>query len=79
MAAIVQVDWSKCPLVEVDPEIQSGAPVLRGTRVPVSAIVDNAEYGLSVTEISEQFPVALADVQAILEYANGHRIANPVR
>jgi len=79
MAAIVQVDWSKCPLVEVDPEIQSGAPVLRGTRVPVSAIVDNAEYGLSVTEISEQFPVSPADVQAILDYANGHRIASPLR
>lgn len=79
MAAIVQVDWSKCPLVEVDPEIQSGAPVVPGTRVPVSAIVDNAEYGLSVKEISEQFPVSSAEVRAILEYANGHRIANPVR
>jgi uncharacterized protein (DUF433 family) len=79
MAAIVQVDWSNCPLVEVDPEIQSGAPVLRGTRVPVSAIVDNAEYGLSITEISEQFPVSPEQVQAILDYANGHRAADPVR
>jgi uncharacterized protein (DUF433 family) len=41
--------------VEVDPESQSGAPVLVGTRLPVSAIVDNAEYGLGVEEISEQF------------------------
>jgi uncharacterized protein (DUF433 family) len=79
MAAIVQVDWSKCQLVEVDPEIQSGAPVLRGTRLPVSAIVDNAEYGLSVAEISEQFEVAQAQVEAILAYAKGHRIADIVR
>jgi uncharacterized protein (DUF433 family) len=79
MPPIVQVDWSGCALVEVDPEIQSGVPVLQGTRVPVSAIVDNAEYGLSVREISEQFGVSQAQVQAILKYANGHRIAHPVR
>jgi uncharacterized protein (DUF433 family) len=79
MSAVVQVDWSGCALVEVDPEIQSGAPVLRGTRVPVSAIVDNAEYGLSAREISEQFAVSEAQVRAILIYADGHRIAHPVR
>ncbi len=79
MAAIVQVDWSQCSLVEVSREVQSGAPVVRGTRVPVSAIVDNAEYGLSVDEISQQFPVSQAQVKAILSYANGHRIADTVR
>jgi uncharacterized protein (DUF433 family) len=62
-------------LVEVNPEIQSGVPVLAGTRLPVSAIVDNAEYGLSVAEISEQFEVSEAQVEAILGYAKGHRIA----
>lgn len=79
MAAIVQVDWSQCPLVEIDSEIQSGAPVLAGTRLPASAIVDNAEYGLSVAEISEQFEVAETQVRAILAYAKGHRIADIVR
>jgi uncharacterized protein (DUF433 family) len=79
VAAIVQVDWFQCPLVEVDPEIQSGAPVLTGTRLPVSAIVDNAEYGLSVTEIAEQFELSRTQVEAILAYAKGHRIADTVR
>jgi len=79
MSAIVQVDWSGCALVEVDSEIQSGAPVVCGTRVPVSAIVDNAEYGLSAREISEQFAVSETQVRAILSYANGHRIAHSVR
>ena len=79
MTAIVQVDWSQCPLVEVDPEIQSGAPVLLGTRLPVSAIVDNAEYGLSVADISEQFEVSKAQVEAVLAYAKDHRIADTVR
>jgi uncharacterized protein (DUF433 family) len=79
MPAIVQVDWSQCHLVEVDPEIQSGAPVLRGTRLPVSAIVDNAQYGLSVMEISEQFEVSQAEVEDILAYAKDHRIADIAR
>lgn len=79
MAAIVQVEWSQCPLIEVDPEIQGGAPVLIGTRLPASAIVDNAEYGLSVAEISEQFEVSQTQVEAILAYAREHRVANLVR
>jgi uncharacterized protein (DUF433 family) len=69
-----QIDWSQCQLVEVNPKVQSGAPVLRGTRMPVSAIVDNFDYGLSVAEISEQFEVPQDHIQAILTYAKSHRV-----
>ncbi len=31
------VDWSECPLVEVIPGKISGAPLLKGTRLPVEA------------------------------------------
>jgi uncharacterized protein (DUF433 family) len=58
--------------------VQSGAPVLRGTRMPVGAILDNFEYGLSAAEISEQFEVPQDQVQAILMYAKSHRVAHPV-
>ena len=78
MAASEQIDWSQTSLVEVNPRVQSGAPVLRGTRVPVSAIVDNAAYGMSVAEISEQFQVSQELVAAILTYAKSHRIAHSV-
>jgi len=78
MASIAQVDWSHCALVEVNPSIQSGVPVLRGTRLPVSAIVDNFDYGLSMAEISEQFQVPQEKVREVLAYASGHRLANPV-
>jgi uncharacterized protein (DUF433 family) len=57
MPAEETIDWSLCPLVEVNPRVLSGAPVLCGTRMPVNAIVDNFDYGLSVAEISEQFEV----------------------
>jgi hypothetical protein len=37
-----KIDWSECTLVEVKTRLQSGAPVLRGTRTPVNVIVDNS-------------------------------------
>jgi uncharacterized protein (DUF433 family) len=78
MPAVPQIDWSQCPLVEIKPNVQSGAPVLRGTRLPVSAIVDNFDYGLSPQEISEQFQISVDRVQEILQYVASHRIAHPV-
>jgi uncharacterized protein (DUF433 family) len=73
-----KIDWSECPLVEVKPRVQSGAPVLRGPRLPVSAIVDNFDYGLSAAEIAEQFEVGWDSVETILAYAKSHRLAHPV-
>jgi len=78
MAGEEHTDWSDCPLVEVNPRVQSGAPVLRGTRMPVMAIVDNFDYGMSVAEIAEQFELPQDRVQAILDYAESHRHAHPV-
>jgi uncharacterized protein (DUF433 family) len=73
------IDWSECPLVEVKSGVQSGAPVLRGTRMPVSAIVDNFDYGLSADEIAEQFQITPEQVQVILTYAKSDRFAHPIR
>jgi uncharacterized protein (DUF433 family) len=78
MTAQERIDWSECSLVEVNPRVHSGAPVLRGTRMPVGAIVDNYDYGVSVAEISEQFEVPEDCIQAILSYAKSHRVAHPV-
>jgi uncharacterized protein (DUF433 family) len=36
------MDWSKCPDVERAPGKVSGAWVVKGTRVPAQAVVDNA-------------------------------------
>ena len=78
MASHENIDWSECPLVEIKPGVQSGAPVLRGTRMPVSAIVDNFDYGVSVAEISGQFEVPQDCIEAIVTYAKSHRIAHIV-
>jgi uncharacterized protein (DUF433 family) len=76
--ATKKIDWSECPLVEVKTGVLSGAPVLRGTRMPVNAIVDNFDYGVSVAEIAEQFEVPPHHIQAILTYAKSHRVAHSV-
>ena len=78
MLAQEKIDWSECPLVEANPRVHSGAPVLRGTRMPVNAIVDNYDYGVSVAEIAEQFEIPQDRIQAILAFAQSHRIAHPV-
>jgi uncharacterized protein (DUF433 family) len=78
MAAKEKIDWSECPLVEVKPGVQSGAPVLLGTRMPVDAIVDNFDYGVSVAEIVEQFEVSPDQIEAILTYAKSHHIAHRI-
>ena len=73
-----KIDWSECPLVESKPGVQSGASVLRGTRMPVDAIVDNFDYGVSAAEIAEQFEIPLDHIEAILTYVKSHRVAHPV-
>ena len=42
--------------ITVDPEIVSGAPVFRGTRVPVDALLSNLEAGLTLDEFLDNFP-----------------------
>jgi uncharacterized protein (DUF433 family) len=65
------VDWSKCDDVESVPGRVSGAWVIKGTRVPAQAIVDNAKAGFTaeqlVTEIFEGVPVER--VRAVLRFA----------
>jgi uncharacterized protein (DUF433 family) len=39
-----------------DPEILSGQPVFRGTRVPFQALLDYLEGGNTLDEFLEQYP-----------------------
>jgi uncharacterized protein (DUF433 family) len=78
MPAQDKIDWSECALVEIKPGVQSGVPVLRGTRMPVEAIVDNLDYGMNIAEIAEQFELKPECVAAIAQYAQSHRVAYPL-
>ena len=55
--------------INVDKEILSGTPVFEGTRVPVSALLDNFEVGVSLDEFLENFPtVKREQAVQVLEY-----------
>ena len=47
---------SKGVPIDADPEVMSGVPVFAGTRVPVSALLENLEVGVSLDEFLENFP-----------------------
>lgn len=42
--------------IERDDKVLNGNAVFRGTRVPVSAMIDNLEAGVSLDEFLENFP-----------------------
>ncbi len=55
--------------IEVDPEIMSGAPVFRGTRVPVQSLFDHLEAGESIDDFLAGFStVKREQVIALLEF-----------
>ncbi len=54
--------------IVIDPEIQHGKPVIRGTRVPVARIVGGLAGGMTMEEIIREYEVAVEDVLAALKY-----------
>ena len=75
---MAQLDWSQCPVVESVPGRLSGAWVFRDTRMPVSSVFENLEYGSSIEEIIEQYDVTREQIQAVLEFAARSLDAPPV-
>jgi uncharacterized protein (DUF433 family) len=65
----VVIDWSDCPLVEVNPERVSGVPILKHTRVQADSIVENFEDGSTVEGIADDFDIPEDIVRELLAYA----------
>ena len=56
------IDWSKCEDVERVPGKVSGTWVVRGTRIPVQAVLDNAADGFTPEQIAaEIYPTLPVD------------------
>ncbi len=64
------------PVIVIDPEVMSGTPCFRGTRVPFKNLIDYLEGGHSLAEFLRQFPAVTYEmaVQAI-EEAKDSKIA----
>jgi uncharacterized protein (DUF433 family) len=68
--AAMALDWSNCAAVESVPGKVSGAWVFRGTRMPVAAVFENLEDGLTIDEVVELYDgLTREQVQAVLEFA----------
>ncbi len=67
---MANLEWSQCPAVESIPGKVSGAWVLKGTRMPVSAIFEDIEAGASIDDIMEWFDgLDREQVKAVIEFA----------
>ncbi len=64
------LDWSTCSAVERDPQRVSGGWVFRGTRIPVSALFENLEDEVQISQFVEWFPgVTIEQVRTVLDHA----------
>jgi uncharacterized protein (DUF433 family) len=53
----------------IDPKIQHGKPVIRGTRVPIARIIAELAGGMSREEIMREYEISAEDIAAALTYA----------
>lgn len=56
--------------ISIDPNICHGRACIRGTRIPVSVVLDNLAAGLSENEIIQSYPALGSDgIRAATAYA----------
>jgi uncharacterized protein (DUF433 family) len=64
------LDWSQCSAAESIPGKVSGAWALKGTRMPVSAILENLEAGANLDDIMSWYEgLDREQVKAVIEFA----------
>ncbi|SMC52708.1 DUF433 domain-containing protein [Polynucleobacter kasalickyi] len=63
------INWSNCQVVESAKERVSGSLVFAGSRVPIAALFENLEDGITAQEFTEIFPgIKLEQVKAVLDF-----------
>lgn len=73
------LDWSQCSAVESVPGKLSGAWVLKGTRMPVSAIFENLEAGANIDDLMEWFDgLDREQVKEVIHFAVSSLEKDPV-
>jgi uncharacterized protein (DUF433 family) len=76
--AMAALDWSQCPAVESVPGKVSGAWIFRDTRMPVSAVFENPEDGLTIDDLIQLYDGLTRDqAEAVLDFA-ARRLETPV-
>jgi uncharacterized protein (DUF433 family) len=75
------LDWSRCAAAESVPGKVSGAWVFRDTRMPVAAVFENLEDGLTIGQIMQMFDgLTREQVRTVLDFtAHSLDVSAPVR
>jgi uncharacterized protein (DUF433 family) len=70
------IDWSQCQDAERIPGKVSGAWLVKGTRIPVQAVLDNAGDGYTAEEIASEIYEGLPVDRArrIIAFAEGRAL-----
>lgn len=56
--------------ITTDPMVCHGEPCIRGTRIPVSVVLDNLAAGVTAEEIIRSYPTLTSeDIHATIAYA----------
>jgi uncharacterized protein (DUF433 family) len=56
--------------ITADPEVCGGATCIKGTRIPVSVVLDNLAAGLSADELIKDYPsLTVPAIRAAIAYA----------
>ena len=56
--------------ITIDPEIRSGKPCIKGTRIAVADVFDYLGGGMSIAEVLDDFPdLKEEDIRACFAYA----------
>jgi uncharacterized protein (DUF433 family) len=62
------MEWSN--LIEINPKVMMGKPVVKGTRITVEIILEKLSHGLTFGQIIQAYPSLTEDkIKAALAYA----------
>src|SRR5262249_49358013 len=67
------VDWTNCPFIDQNPEIEGGRPTIPGNRIPAITIVKSWDQGMTEQAIARELGTPLAKVRALLRYCQNHK------
>jgi len=57
--------------ISIDPDVLTGKPVIKGTRISVELVIDLLARGYTYEQVLEQYDhISLDDIQACLAYAS---------
>ena len=74
------MDWAKFDLAMTDPRYLHGVPVFKEEpRMPVQAVLDNLDDGLTPEAIAEAYQIELRLVTGVKQFVEIQRLARPIR